>query len=281
MKLSQGQKLMLFSVFWFSLMNVCVKALPRIPEVQIAWLRGVFALFICAYLLRRKRLSPKGKNQKLLFLRGIFGSISLVLYFIALQSLPLAAATTIQSLAPLFSLMLAALFYREMTTAKQWMYFFVAFLGIAVLRSFDEQIRFTPFLCALAASFLSAIAYTSVRGLRNSDHPYVVVYYFALIASIGIAPFALSNFVWPTSSEWLTLVAIGAFTQLGQITMTQAYHEAPMSEVGQLAYLNPLLGLLWGYVFFQEWIPFSSLLGLSLILFGVIQATRSKPLTKS
>ena len=84
----------------------------------------------------------------------------------------------------------------------------------------DAGLPALPLLFALAGALLSALAYVSVRALRSSEHPLVVVFYFPLMALPLSLPLVLLQPVAPTAAELGWLLGVGVFTQLGQIALT-------------------------------------------------------------
>ncbi|NNE54990.1 MAG: EamA family transporter, partial [Flavobacteriales bacterium] len=103
MILSKGVRLMLAASFTFALMNVFVKAVPHIPAVEIILFRSVISLIISAYMLARQSVSIWGNNKPILIARGVSGAIALLIFFELLQQIPLATASSLAYLAPIFT----------------------------------------------------------------------------------------------------------------------------------------------------------------------------------
>jgi drug/metabolite transporter (DMT)-like permease len=87
---------MLASTFFFSLMNVCIKQVGHIPEMEVVFFRCFVSLILCLAIVFRDKLDWKGSNRKLLLARGIFGTTALYTFFITLREMPLGTAVTIQ-----------------------------------------------------------------------------------------------------------------------------------------------------------------------------------------
>ena len=94
---------MLFATLFFSMMNVAVKLLPHIPPVEIVFFRSVVSLVLSIGILKSFKIPVWGNNHKLLILRGASGAMALILYFRLIQEIPLASATTILFLSPVFA----------------------------------------------------------------------------------------------------------------------------------------------------------------------------------
>ena len=62
-------------------------------------------------------------------------------------------------------------------------------------------------------------------------------YYAALVATIGTAPLALADWVWPSGAAgWMAFFAIGGFGWLGHQLMIVAHGYAPASTLAPFTY---------------------------------------------
>ena len=61
---------MLISVLGFSLMNLTVKYLDRLPATELVLFRSIVSLFLSFYFLRRRNISPWGNQKGYLLGRG-------------------------------------------------------------------------------------------------------------------------------------------------------------------------------------------------------------------
>ena len=122
--MNKGAQYMIISSFAFSLMHLCVKAMPHIPVFELVFFRSLGSLLITLLYLNKKRIPIFGNNKKVLFARGLFGTIGLCLFFITLQNIPLAGAVTIQYLSPVFTALFAVVILREGVKKKTMAFFF-------------------------------------------------------------------------------------------------------------------------------------------------------------
>jgi len=102
------------SAFAFAVMGALVKrAGQRLPVGEIVLARGLVSLALCLVTLRRAGVDPFGVRRGRLFVRGLIGAAGLACVFYAVTRLPLAEATVIQYLHPVFTAALAAWLLRE------------------------------------------------------------------------------------------------------------------------------------------------------------------------
>src|SRR3954466_635536 len=108
-RISAGVINMLLATFAFSVMNVFVKQLYRIPAMEIVFFRCLVSSAICFVGIARARVDWKGNNNLLLIARGASGTLALFTFFITLHNIPFSTAVTIVSLSPIFSSLIGVL----------------------------------------------------------------------------------------------------------------------------------------------------------------------------
>lgn len=261
------------SIFFF-VMSVLVKFCEGIPISQIVFFRGVVAMMICIVQLRYLKINPWGTHKKLLLARGFFGTIALILFFSTLHQLPLATAVTIQYLSPIFTTLLTSLYLKEKFFKGQILFFLLAFAGVVVIKGFDGG-ELTPLIVGIAAAFMAACAYTTIRKIQQvgGEHPLVIIFYFPLVTIPLITPKMLMNWVEPNFQQWMALIGVGIFVQIAQYFMTKAYQLGEGSVVSIAGYLGVIWASIGGLFLFNEDLKTTTTLGMLLILGGVIGNT--------
>lgn len=280
---------MLASALAFSLMGVCVKALRgRLPVAEVVLARAVVSLLISWWMLRRSGLDPWGQRRGLLVGRGMLGTAGLYCVYLALTGLPLAVATVLQYLHPTFTALLAWPLLAERPGWRVWGAVLLGFLGVMVLvapggggAAAGSALPVLPLLFALAGALLSALAYVSVRALRRSEHPLVVVFYFPLMALPLSLPLVLLQPVAPTGPEYGWLLGVGVFTQLGQVALTYGLMGMAAARATAISYVQVPLAALWGVWWFQEAVPARAGLSALLVLLATLLSLRARPVPVS
>ena len=99
----------------------------------------------------------------------------------------------------------------------------------------------------------------SIRRLTGTEASGTIVFYFtffATLAGLATAPLGAVDpdlaWVWPSSTEWLIVAAIGLMGGSAQILMTIAYRCAPVSVVAPFDYMALVYGFILGFMFFAE-----------------------------
>jgi drug/metabolite transporter (DMT)-like permease len=268
--ITPGVKYMLLSTFWFALMNVMVKKLSYLPSMEVVFFRCAVASIIGFALLKNQHVSWVGTNRKLLFLRGLFGTIALYTFFLTLKHMPMGTAVTIQYLSPVFTTIFAVYILREKVKPIQWLFFLISFIGVLVIKGFDARISGTMLAIGLFSSVFSALAYNMVRSLKEKEHPLVVVLHFQLFGAVAGAVFTLFEYQAPIATDWIYIVLIGIVTQLGQYYLTKSLQAEKIAKVSILNYLGIIYALFFGWWLFDEHQHLSTLFGILLVVGGVV-----------
>ncbi len=261
---------MLIATFLFVLMNVFVKLVTHIPVMEIIFFRSLISLVISGAFIKYLGLNPLGNQRKYLLMRGIFGALALILFFSTLQNIPLGSAVTIRYLTPLFTALFGIIMLSERVRPIQWFFFGIALLGVIMVKGFDPRISWTYFLMGVGSAFFSGIAYNSIRKMKESDHPMVIILYFPLVALPICGVWSFFEWVTPIGWDWFYLLMIGLLTQSAQYYMTKAYHNDSSAKVSSVNYFGLVFALGFGIFLFHETYTWKVLLGMIVLLSGVL-----------
>jgi len=261
---------MFFATIFFMVVKIFVKMLPHIPPMEIVFFRCLISFLITYYLLKRKGNNILGTNRSLLMMRGIFGTIGLYCYFVILQEIPLATASTLIYFTPLFTSLVGVFLLREKMSIIQWVLLLIAFFGIILIQGFDSRVNIFYLLIGLGGSLCAAFAYSIIRYLRDKEHSLVLMIYFPMIAFPIGGLISIFNWVQPNLIDLSLLILIGVFTQFAQYFMTKAFQSEKVSKVSIVSYSELVFVLLIGNIFFDEKFEFLVYLGMILVTFGVV-----------
>jgi len=269
---SKGIMLILLSALFFALMAASVKFLNRIPVAEKIFFRNLLGLAIASSMLIKNKKPFFGNNKKLLFFRGLLGTLGMCAYFFALDRMFLADAVILNKMSPFFVMVLSAIFLGEKIKKFQVLSLILAIAGavFVIKPTFDATIF--PYMIALLSAFIAGSTYTIIRHLRHTDSSETIVFYFTLISTVSMLPIMLSgHFVVPTSTEVLGLLALGAFATCAQFLMTNAYRFAPAGELAIYTYTNIVFSTIIGLLVWSE-VPdaLSIIGGLTIITAGFV-----------
>lgn len=275
---------MALAAFFFSLMSVLVKvAGQRLPSSELVMGRSIVSLAISYAMLKQAKVNPWGARKGLLVIRGLVGFGGLLCFFYAIPRLPLADVTVIQFTNPVFTALFAAMMLKERLYKAVVLSIGLSLSGVVLIAQpsflFGEHaasLNLGAVAIALVGAVFAALAYTTVRKLRETEHPLVVVFYFPLVSIPACLPIMLPVFVWPTPIEWLMLLGIGILTQIAQIFLTRGLHLEPAGRATSVSYLQIIFATAWGMIFFWEYPDLLSILGAVLVVSGIVITTRRR-----
>ncbi|MDQ3089218.1 MAG: DMT family transporter [Acidobacteriota bacterium] len=268
--LSEGVRLMFVSTLAFSLANVFVKQVAHLPTMEIVFFRCAFGVAFCYIGLKRANADWRGSNRTMLFLRGLFGTTALYLFFLTVQNIPLAQASTIQYLSPIFTTIIAIFLLKESVKHLQWLFYGLAFLGVLFIERFDARVSLIFLVLGIISAFCSGVAYNLVRSLREKEHPLTVVMHFQIVGVVVGGVFTLFEWQTPIGWDWFYLFLIGVSSQLGQWFLTNSLQKEKAASVAIVNYSGLIYALLIGWFVFGEVQTVESLIGMLLVVVGVI-----------
>ena len=268
--LSEGVRLMFVSTLAFSLANVFVKQVAHLPTMEILFFRCAFGVAFCYIGLKRANADWRGSNRTMLFLRGLFGTTALYLFFLTVQNIPLAQASTIQYLSPIFTTIIAIFLLKESVKHLQWLFYGLAFLGVLFIERFDARVSLIFLVLGIISAFCSGVAYNLVRSLREKEHPLTVVMHFQIVGVVVGGVFTLFEWQTPIGWDWFYLFLIGVSSQLGQWFLTNSLQKEKAASVAIVNYSGLIYALLIGWFVFGEVQTVESLIGMLLVVVGVI-----------
>lgn len=261
---------MLLSTLGFTFMNVFVKYLVHVNAYELVFFRSLGSLFFTMGFLWQQRIPILGNQRKLLVLRGLAGVTSMTLFFMSLKYLPVGTSVSIRYIAPIFAALFAVVLLKERIKGWQWIFFFMSFVGVIVLKGFDGQVSFIGLSLAMGAAIASGLVFIIINKIGKGDHPVVVVNYFMLIATLVGGVLAIPYWVTPKGVEWLFLLSLGVFGFFGQLYMTKAFQGAKTNLVAPFKYMEVLFTGVIGFFWFNEIYGMWSLLGIFLIVGGLV-----------
>jgi drug/metabolite transporter (DMT)-like permease len=232
--------------------------------VLIAFLRYVFGSIIAvtAVVLLKRKL-PDARGIRSHAVRAISLTGSAVLFFHALQTLPIAEATVLIFIAPLLIAPLARWLLRERLRGVAVGGLVVGFVGVLVTVQGAEAVsaevsaqRLEGVASGLCAALLYALSIVQLRQLAQKDDALVTAMFGNVFPALYLLVPAVV--VCAVSGEAPALVHVPAFAVTGLagfglwFMLTHAYARAPAQRLAATEYSALVWSALLGYVFFAE-----------------------------
>ena len=268
----------LTGIFWMLVTGLCFVAVtalvkymgPRVPPAEAAFLRYLLGLVFLLPMVPAVRASRLTTRQWRLFtLRGAFHSGGVILWFFAMTRIPIAEVTAMNYLAPVYVSIGAALFLGEKLALRRIAAITVALIGTAViLRPGFREVE-PGHVAMLFCAVTFAGSYLLAKIMADEVKPAVVVFMLSIFVTIGLAPFALANWVAPSWGDLGLLFLVATFATAGHFTMTMAFAAAPVTVTQPITFLQLVWAVALGALVFSEPVDIWVILGGGLILASV------------
>jgi len=247
------------------------------PPYAVAMLRFAFGALGLSALLWRSE-GPRAfvpQNWWLQAARGGCLALASVCFFSAIYIMPLAEAMAIGFLAPILTQMLAGLILGERVKPKVYAVSFVALLGVAIiLRPNLALLGWGALLPLVSATFfaLLMVANRASAGQGSALSMQVFVAGFSvpiLIAVSVVAKFSgepTLDFSWPTWDIVALCVVVAVTASTAHWLAYIGTSRAGAAQVAPAIYVQMLVAVTMGWIFFDDVPDLYTLLGAGIII---------------
>lgn len=199
--------------------------------------------------------------------RTAIGCTGMVLNFGSFILLPVAEATAIGFMVPIFGTVLSALLLREVTGWHRWAAVIVGLVGVLVIIRPGAGLNLPPLglAVALAAAVVTSFIAILLRTLGKTEGATTTVFYFT---ALSVPPLGLLMLFFARAHDpatWGLLVLLGITGGLAQLCMTGALKFGPVSIVLPMDYSVIIWMTLIGWELFAEWPGSATWIGAVLI----------------
>ncbi|MFK7976129.1 MAG: DMT family transporter [Halioglobus sp.] len=246
-------------------------ASATVSTEAIVTVQYFICLLMCLPRIARHSLASQRTHRlSLHLLRGVAGVAGFYLFYVALEHIPMVDAMLLRQSAPLLVPVVLWTWSRERVARSAWWPLSIGFIGIVII--------LRPSTAGLsgwhAAGFLSAltlaISMVATGKLATTEPTYRIVFYYAVLSLVCVAPFSIGDFSGLTLTDWAALLYIGFAISLVLNLYTQAYGLAPAATIAPINYFAVPLAGIWGWMFWGQVPDGWSLAGGLLVITGGI-----------
>jgi drug/metabolite transporter (DMT)-like permease len=271
--------LAILATVFFSMGDVLAKVLTgTLPAIEVAWLRYiVFCLVVVptAFVARGRQAMLTG-CLRLQVIRALAGAGSTVLFFLGLRYLPVAEATAILFIAPIFITALSIPILGETVGIRRWAAAIVGFLGVMLVVQPGGSAFQVAALLPICAAVGTAITAITTRQL-SSEGPATTLAWTAVIGLVALTVFVPFSWYTPTSGEMGLAILMGAFSLVGHWLTILAYRKAAASTIAPFTYVQLVFAGLLGFAIFGTTPGAMALVGgLTIAASGLYTAHRER-----
>jgi len=234
--------LVLGAFLGFTGIDTCAKwlVLHGLPATEVAFVRyAVHVAIVVAIGAAASERLWVTENLGALSLRAAVLLSSTLLNFVAVFHLPLTITSALMFSAPLWICLLSIPLLGEEVGWRRWVAMLVGFGGILIVaRPWTGMLHWAVAL-SLGAALCGALYAILTRRLAGRDSTNTQQFYAGLLATLGMAPLALFDWVWPAgAASWLAFALIGWFGWGGHQLLTIAHRYAPASTLAPFSYVQ-------------------------------------------
>ncbi len=275
----------LLSIVWGSSFILIKEGLRAFTPYQVASLRMFFAgLVLLPFAIKAFRKIPKEK-MGLVIISGLVGNfIPAYLFCIAETKIDSALAGILNSLTPLFTILVGIVVYKAQTSAVKILGILIGFIGLTFLMLTGKELHL---------DHLSYASLVLIATLLYGINVHTVGRYLKEISSIQIASVAFSFLILPSATvlyftgyfkmdftnplvvhSTLTSAVLGMVgTSMASILFYYLVKKAGVLFGSLVTYGIPVVAVAWGLIYGESLAPLQ-LLCLAVILLGVYIVNR-------
>lgn len=280
--------LIALSLIWGSSFILIKKSLDHFNPYEVGALRVLISgIVLMPYAIAKIKLFPK-RHLKWLIIAAFTGSfIPMFLFPMAETEISSSIAGIINSMMPIFVIIVGSLVWKFETTKRQLFGVLISFVGACILALGSGEsgdIKIYPILLLLLATLLYAISTTTIKS-KLHEVPAILMsaYIFSFVLFLpSLIALVLSGFFRDLTLNQSTLEGLGFVTVLSIVgtglAMMLNYKLLSISTplfASTVTLLMPIVAIIWG-ILDGEKLTTQQSVGALVILAGLI-FLRSKP----
>ncbi len=238
--LIKGSLYSLTAFFFFALSGLFLKGTTLYCSSSFF---ATFMVYVAATLLTTPYIAMQGfsylatNHIRYHFYRAGFGVVAMLLYAYAMKSIHVMNATLLFNTAPLFIPVFGIFLLNASVSLRNWITIFIGFVGITLVIHPDAKTFANPSdVIGLLSGASLAVAFIYIKKLNATEPPFRIVYYFFLLSTLMMLPFALFCLQKPTWQAICFALCSAISLILMQLLLTMAYEYAKPSKIGIFQY---------------------------------------------
>lgn len=264
----------------FLFMRIASPEFGPISLIAVRLFISAIALF--PFLLHRKEISLVLANWPRFLWSGLnTTAIPFTLFSYVTLSLTAGYTSLLNGTVPMFSAIIAWFWLNEKLSLVGVAGLILGFLGVFILASpegLNSQVLWLPVVAALCAAAFYGYGSCFSRLHMQGFSSITIAAGTQFFAALFMLPFGL--LFWPDTTpsmlSWLSVVALGVFsTALSLIFFFRLLQQVGVANTVSVAYLIPVFGIFWGYLFLDEVVTSAMLIGGVGIFMGIALTTNS------
>jgi len=264
-------------IFWAPAFVFTRLALRVFTPLSLGFLRYLIAstsLVVIAYIV--KIGMPQKGDLKWFFLAGLFGFFFYMIAFnFGLAAVSAATASIIMATTPIFTTLIARIFFREKIKTIQYIAIIIEFIGVIVLTLFNGIFSINIGIIWLLLASISLSIYNilqrSIIKKYSAIQTTIISIWFGTLMLFVFLPDSIGEIKYAPLIQIMYLIILGVFSSaIAFVTWTYAFSKAKnASSVTNYMFLTPFLTTALGFILAGEIPDLPTIIGGIIILFGM------------
>lgn len=278
--IDKGVLFMLLSALIGALNGAVAKYLSQsMDAIEIVFYRNLIGVLIVLYSFKKFSVSIDTSKLHLLFLRGVFGALAMVLFFYTIATIPLGEAVVLNKTSPFFVTILAYYLMKESITLRIFFALIIGFIGIVfIMKPFGVEISIEHIFGVLGG-FFAACAYATIKKIKDIYDARVIMLSFMTVGVlIPLGLFLFTPYVhFKIHTDifiWALIVFMAIISTASQWFLTRAYSISRASIIGVVSYSNIPFAIGFGVILGDSLPDLYTFLGIVLIVIGGILVSK-------
>jgi drug/metabolite transporter (DMT)-like permease len=249
--------------------------------LEIVFYRNLLGILIIVYSLKKVRVIVNTSKLHLLFLRGVFGALAMILFFYTIATIPLGEAVVLNKTSPFFVTILAFYLMKESINTRTFFALMIGFVGIVLIMKPFGLVFSVEHTLGVLGGFFAAAAYATIKKIKDIYDARIIMLSFM---SIGmLLPLLLFLFtpyvVFQMHSDpfvWMLIGIMAIISTASQWFLTRAYSLSKASIIGVVSYTNIPFAVGFGIMLKDSFPDAYTFWGIVLIVLGgILVSTKS------
>lgn len=272
----------------FSLSGIFLKSINGMLVGSIIYYRLIFGLLtLLVFMALTGRLDELliTSKKRYIFLMGCTNTLTIYAYFTAMQHVGISIAALLLYTAPVYMTILSPILLKENITVRDMMALLLPAIGIIIaihpVGKFSAQTN-DLYALGITLGLLSGISYAlstiNYRYLRDTYSSIALLFWPTVVSLVLLFPYAslVSPRILAMNIQELILFGI-LMTIFGSLLYYRSARHVKVQNLSVVSLVEPVAGILFGYLILHEQIFSYTLEGCAYILTGVfLISTKSK-----
>lgn len=265
----QAEIAILSSTFLFAATAILIKLISKnFGGIFIAFCRFLIGVVLVYIVFKITRENIHISDKKNLILRGLFGSIAMVLYYVNIQITSSGRATLLTYTYPIFVAIFGYLFFDEKIKTNTLISILLCFTGILLVFYDKSTYSMIGNIVGLFSGMTSGMAIHYIKRSREKNNP-LIVYLSVCIFGLFVSIFSIGQATNITFRSLLLIVLMGTLVFLAQIMRGWGLKYVTATRGSIISILVVPLTIFFSY-FIGEEMKLKFFIGAVLIIIGLV-----------